>query len=91
MPRSVAFRDLRSAPRDGSTIEVKHGPRQKVVHARWSGQGQAWVRVGDPLRQALHRVTGWAPLGRGRAPEDQWVLGYDPRRHQVRGMGTSRR
>jgi hypothetical protein len=39
MPRSVAFRDLRSAPRDGSTIEVKHGPRQEVVHARWSGQG----------------------------------------------------
>jgi hypothetical protein len=48
------FRDLRSPPRDGTAIEIKHGP----------AQGQAWVRVGDPLRQALHRVTGWRPVAR---------------------------
>jgi hypothetical protein len=65
MPRrTAAFRDLRTAPRDGTAIEIKHGPAQEVVRARWSGQGQAWVRVGDPLRRALHRVTGWRPVAR---------------------------
>jgi hypothetical protein len=39
---------------------------QEVVRARWSGQGQAWVRIGDPRRQALHRVTGWRPVEAGK-------------------------
>jgi hypothetical protein len=66
MPRRDAFHDLQSAPRDGTAIEIKHGPAQEVVCARWSGQGHAWVRVGDPLPRALHRVTGWRPVGAGK-------------------------
>ena len=31
MPRLVAFRDLQSAPRDGTAIEIKHGPAQEAV------------------------------------------------------------
>src|ERR1700689_5189366 len=69
MPRRDAFRDLQSAPRDSTAIEIKHGPAQEVVCARWSGQGQAWVRIGDPLRQALHRVTGWRPATEGQMAE----------------------
>ena len=34
MPQRVAFRDLRSAARDGTAIEIKHGPAQEVVCAR---------------------------------------------------------
>ncbi len=35
--------------------------KQAVVLAHWSGQGQAWIRNDDPLRRALHQVTGWRP------------------------------
>jgi hypothetical protein len=59
--RSGIFRDLRSAPRDGTAIEVKHGPQQEIVLARWSGQSQSWTKVHDPERRTLHRVTGWRP------------------------------
>jgi hypothetical protein len=59
--RSSIFRDMRSAPQDGTVIEVKHGPDQEVVRAVWSGQSQAWIREDDPLRKTLHRVTGWRP------------------------------
>jgi hypothetical protein len=59
--RSRTFRDLRSAPRDSSTIEIQHGPAKEVVLALWSGQSQSWVKVGDPQRETLHRVTGWRP------------------------------
>ena len=58
MPRST-FRDMKTAPKDGTVIEVRHGPDQEIVRAVWSGQGQAWVREDDPLRRTLHRVTGW--------------------------------
>jgi hypothetical protein len=33
MPLSAAFRDLRSAPRAGTAVEIKHGPAQEVVLA----------------------------------------------------------
>ena len=60
--RSSTFRDMKTAPLDGTTVEVRHGPDQEVVRAHWSGQGQAWTRADDPLRRALHRVTGWRPV-----------------------------
>ncbi len=60
------FQDMRSAPKDGTAIEVRHGPKQKVVRAEWSGQGQAWVQVDDPHRKTLHRVTGWRPATASR-------------------------
>jgi hypothetical protein len=59
--RSRLFRDMRSAPQDGTVIEVKHGPDQEVVRAQWAGQSQAWIREDDPLRRTLHRVSVWRP------------------------------
>jgi hypothetical protein len=52
---------MSEAPRDGSLIEVSHGPDQEIVLARWFAQTQAWVSDGDPYRRTLHRVTGWRP------------------------------
>jgi hypothetical protein len=54
------------APRDGTVIEVRHGPDQGVVLARWAGQTQAWIADADALRRTLHRVSVWRP-----APEGQ--------------------
>jgi hypothetical protein len=34
--RSQPFRDVTFAPRDGTLIEVKHGPDQVTVLARWA-------------------------------------------------------
>jgi hypothetical protein len=56
--RSIPFRDIKFAPKDGTVIEVRHGPDQAIVRAEWSGQGQAWVREDDLLRRTLHKVTG---------------------------------
>ena len=58
----TTFRDIKTAPKDGTVIEVRHGPDQEIVRAEWSGQGQAWVREDDPLRRTLHKVTGWRPM-----------------------------
>ncbi len=60
--RNGLFLGMQSAPRDGTVIEVKHGPDQDVVRAVWSGQGQAWIHEDDPHRRALHRVAGWRPV-----------------------------
>ena len=62
MRHSIPFRDMKYAPKDGTPVEVQYGPEQETVHAAWSGQGQAWVRVDDPLRKTLHRVIGWRPV-----------------------------
>jgi len=62
MPRTRPFRPIETAPRDGSVIEVRHGPDQEVVKAYWAGQNQAFVRDDDPDRRSLHRVTGWWPV-----------------------------
>ena len=58
MVASVPFRPIASAPANTS-VEVIHGKPQAVTLARWDEQLQAWIRVGDPDRRALHRVTGW--------------------------------
>jgi hypothetical protein len=52
------FRDMKTAPRDGTIIKVCHGPDQAVARVEWAAQTQAWIREGDPLRRTLHRVTG---------------------------------
>jgi hypothetical protein len=64
-PDNPPFLALADAPHDGSPIEVRHGPDQEIVLARWFAQTQAWIRDGDPYRRTLHRVTGW------RATEEQ--------------------
>ncbi len=33
MPRARPFHDMTIAPRDGTTTEVRHGPRQEIVLA----------------------------------------------------------
>jgi hypothetical protein len=53
--------DMQTAPRDGTSIEIKHGPQQEIVLARWSRQAQAWVKTYDPEHKTLHRVAGWRP------------------------------
>ena len=60
--RKSIFRDMSTAPRNATPIEVKHGPEQVIVLAEWSGQAQAWILVDDPHRKTLHRVTGWRPV-----------------------------
>ena len=59
--RSTAFRDMTTAPRDGTIIEVRQGPDQQAVRACWAGQTQAFVGADDPHRTTLHQVTGWRP------------------------------
>ncbi|HXE18654.1 MAG TPA: hypothetical protein VN629_03515 [Castellaniella sp.] len=61
MARNPLLRDMTTAPRDGTTIEVRHGPQQELVRAHWSGQIEAFIADDDPDRRALHRVTGWRP------------------------------
>ena len=61
-PNPKTFRPMDSAPRDGTVVEVKHGPQQETVRAYWSGQNQAFVRDDDPNRKTLHQVTEWRPV-----------------------------
>jgi hypothetical protein len=60
--KAIAWRGMASAPRDSRTkIEVKHGPDQEVVQARYSGM-QVWVRDDDMARKALIDVVAWRPV-----------------------------
>jgi hypothetical protein len=61
-----SFRDMKIAPRDGTTIEVRHWRKQEIVRTRWSGQEQCWVREDDPQHRLLHRVSGWRPVNPAR-------------------------
>jgi hypothetical protein len=60
---------MTTAPPDGSLIEVRHGPDQEIVLARWFAQTQAWIRADDPYRWTLHRVTGWRPATEAQIAE----------------------
>jgi hypothetical protein len=71
LARNSTFRDITTAPRDGTLIEVKHGRDQVTVLARWAGQNQAFICDVDPLRRSLHQVSLWRPAkprGQGRGP-----------------------
>jgi len=59
--RSSIFRDIKSAPKDGSLVEIRYGPDEATGLAYWAGQNQAWVLATDPHRKSLHGVTGWRP------------------------------
>jgi hypothetical protein len=61
-PHAEPFRDITTAPRDGSVIVVRHGPHQVVATARWSSHGQGFVREADATRRLLQQVTGWRPV-----------------------------
>ena len=56
---------IATAPRDGSTIEVRHGPAHLIVRAHWSKRDEFWVQDGDPQRQSLQQVTSWRPSDQG--------------------------
>jgi hypothetical protein len=62
--RERPFLNITTAPQDGRVIEVRHGPKQEVVLAKWSGHSQAYILAGDSNRKTLHRVTGWRHVGR---------------------------
>jgi hypothetical protein len=69
--RSPPFQAIASAPRDGSLIEVRHGPGQIAVAGPMGGQNQAFIPDDDPLRRSLHQVSlgrPAKPMGQGRGP-----------------------
>jgi hypothetical protein len=51
-----AVQSITSAPTDAA-VKVIHGKPQAVALAVWDAQLQVWIRVDDPQRRALHRVT----------------------------------
>jgi hypothetical protein len=61
MLHPATFRDMKTAPLDGTLVEVQHGPQQAIVCAYWNKALQGWVRKGA-YRRVLHQVTGWRPL-----------------------------
>jgi hypothetical protein len=60
MSESRSFHPITAAPTD-TVVEVIHGKSALVVLALWDAERQVWFRIDDPLRRALHRVTGWRP------------------------------
>jgi len=56
------FLPMATVPKDGTLVELRHGPQQETVAAYWAGQNQAFVRDDDPFRRSLHRGTGWRPV-----------------------------
>jgi hypothetical protein len=61
------FLNITTAPQDGRVIEVRHGRKQEIVLAQWSGKKQAYILVGDPNRRTLHRVIGWRHVGHSKS------------------------
>jgi hypothetical protein len=59
---AAKWRDMATAPRDGTDVEVRHGRDQQVVVAWWNRQLQGFIQAGNPLRYVLHMVTGWRPI-----------------------------
>jgi hypothetical protein len=60
------FRDIGCAPKDGTAIEVRYGPRRCVAIVHWSADALAFVRDADPIRRPLQLITGWRPVADGR-------------------------
>jgi hypothetical protein len=52
---------IETAPRDGTSVRVLHGPLQLEAMAYWHPTLRGWVRVGDELLRALRGVTSWFP------------------------------
>ncbi len=61
------FHDMSTALKDGTSIEVKQGPKQEIVVAECSEQVQDWILADDPHRKMLHWVTGWRRVKQSRA------------------------
>ena len=55
MPISI-FHDIKTAPTDGTVIEVRHGPDQEIAHAS-SGRGRGRLGSGKTTR-CVGRCTG---------------------------------
>lgn len=69
------FRNIASAPLNGTTVQVWHGPRQEVAMARWSKRAVAWMRDDDHMSpRALEQVTVWRPVERAGAFKDKRSL-----------------
>jgi hypothetical protein len=54
---------MKTAPLDGTLVEVQYGPHQAIVTAYWNKAAQGWVREGGRVR-VLHQVIGWRPIKR---------------------------
>jgi hypothetical protein len=60
MTQVTSFIDIKTAPRDGSIIEVRYGERRRVARAHWPGQREAFVRIDDvlsPCAEARDRLA----------------------------------
>lgn len=62
---TTAFTDhdpqpIETAPRDGTTILVFHGPRQVSALAAWNSRSQAWISKRPPVAGlCLSDVRWW--------------------------------
>jgi hypothetical protein len=82
--RSLTFRDMRSAPQDGTAVDVVHGPENNLVAlARWRWQSKAWVRYDDC--SILHSVTGWRPVNIERTTKPMTADEFESRLEQLIG------
>ena len=59
---------MKSAPMDGSVVELWYGLNKTFGLAYWAGQNQAWVLEDDPYRKSLHQVEGWRPVNKKAPP-----------------------
>lgn len=55
------FRDMASAPMNGTSVELTHGLNQEVSRAHWAFMHQGWIRDDDAHQRVLVWVTGWRP------------------------------
>jgi hypothetical protein len=64
MARELPFQEMAMAPRDGTPVQVRHGPTQDIVLANWCEERQAWIATNDPAAKPLHNVRVWRPVQR---------------------------
>src|ERR1700712_3240985 len=58
---SFPWYDMTTAPRDGTTVEVRHGPDEVIARAYWSMQERNWIREDTADRRTLSWVSSWRP------------------------------
>jgi hypothetical protein len=87
--RNLTFRDMRSAPQDGTAVDVLYGSDDLVALARWRWQSKAWVRYDDPHCSILHRVTGWRPVNIERTTKPMTADDFESRLELLIGEGRA--
>ena len=60
--RQSNFRDINTAPLNGTTVEVRHVPFQTPTLAYWNRRARGWIADGNIANHLLNKVTGWRPI-----------------------------